>query len=225
MRTIRLLIQALIVCMPWSLRKLILQYFFSFQFGKDTYIGPFSWIFPKRLVMQDHARIGSLNVAIHLNSIEMAEHATIGRGNWITGHSHSDKRHYAHRYDRNSSLKIGQHSAITKSHLLDCTDRITIGSFTTIAGYGSQFITHGIDIIASRQDCKPIEIGNYCFVGSCVIVLGGARLPSRCILGAGSTLTKPFDEREKLYAGVPARVVKKLPGAARYFNRTQGFVW
>lgn len=218
------LFRGLVVLLPWFVRRKVLEVFFGYRFGKNARIGGFSWVFPGRLVMGDFARIGSLTVAVHLDRIEMGDYATIGRGNWITGHGHGSAR-FVHREGRDSALILGRHSAITKSHLVDCTDRVTIGSFTTIAGYGSQLITHGIDIVAGRQDCRPIEIGSYCLIGSRVLCLGGSRLPDRSVLGAGSTLTKKFTEVETLYAGAPARPVRRLSSESDYFKRRAGFVW
>lgn len=219
-----LVLRVLIVVLPWGLRRIVLERVYGYHFEKGSRIGPLSWIFPGHLSMGKEARIASLTVAIHLNSIEMRDHSTIGRGNWITGHKHGSGR-FAHREGRNSALILGRHSAITKSHIIDCTDRVTIGNFTTIAGYRSQIITHGIDVNGCRQDCRTIEIGDYCLVGTGVICLGGSHLPDRSVLAAGSVLTKEFREVETLYAGVPAHPVKKLAPDAAYFRRDTGHVW
>lgn len=218
------LLRVLIVLLPWRLRRIVLERVYGYRFGKGSRIGPLSWIFPDHLLMSEEARIASLTVAIHLNRVEMGDHSSIGRGNWITGHKHGSGR-FAHREGRDSALIVGRHSAITKSHIIDCTDRVTIGEFTTIAGYHSQIITHGIDVNECRQDCKPIEIGSYCLVGTGVICLGGARLPDRSVLAAGAVLAKEFCEVETLYAGAPARAVKKLAPEAGYFKRDAGYVW
>jgi acetyltransferase-like isoleucine patch superfamily enzyme len=121
-------------------------------------------------------------------------------------------------------LTLGAHAAVTKSHHLDCTDRIDIGAFTTLAGYRSQLLTHSIDLAHNRQDAAPIVIGEYCFVGTAVVVLGGARLPARSVLGAKALLNHAHVEPGWLYAGVPARPVQALPEDAAYFRRTTGFV-
>lgn len=223
MKYLALSIRALIVILPWRIRRIILQQAYGYQFGPGARIGFLSWVFPRQMNMAQGASIGSLNVIIHLERIEMGAHATIGRSNWITGHSHGS-RHFTHRLDRDSALILGHHSAITKSHIIDCTDRISIGSFTTIAGYGSQLITHGINVAENRQDCSPLHIGDYCLVGTRVICLGGSRLPDRSVLAAGSTLNRDFEAPETLYAGCPARAVKTLPPDARYFAREVGFV-
>ena len=143
----------------------------------------------------------------------------------MNGFPSGDTRHFKHQTDRRPRLEIGEHSAITKDHHLDCTSEIVIGSFTTIAGYGSQLLTHSIDIEANRQDSKPIHIGNYCFVGTDCTILGGAKLPDYSVLGAKSLLNKGFEETYKLYAGVPAREVKELSKDSGYLKREEGFVW
>ena len=91
-------------------------------------------------------------------------------------------------------------------------------------GYQSQFLTHSIDIAASRQRAQPIRIGRYCFVGTRCVVLGGAVLPDSSVLGAASLLNKPHEESFVLYAGAPAQRIKNLPQDSAYFHRQRGFV-
>ena len=211
-----------IVLLPWKIKRWALRRFWGYQIADSARIG-LSYIFPGELVMGEGASIGHLNVAIHLRRMDCGAHSIIDRSNWITGHPPSG-RHFRHRTARDPSLLLGAHAAITKSHIIDCTDRIEIGAFTTVAGYSSQFITHGIDVVANRQDCKPIRIGAYCIVGSRVTVLGGAALPDRSVLGAASTLNKAHTEECAVYAGQPAVQVKRLDPEAAYFHRPTGFV-
>jgi acetyltransferase-like isoleucine patch superfamily enzyme len=174
--------------------------------------------------MGKETRIDHFTVAIHLDSIELGEHATIGRSNWITGFSSNSDKHFAHQKDRRPRLIVGEHSALTKKHYLDCTHEIRVGRFTTIAGHQSEMLTHSIDIVAGRQHSEPIEIGDYCFVSTRCVILGGARLPSQSVLAAGAVLTKAFEKSFSLYGGVPARYIKDVPNDARYFHRATGFV-
>ncbi len=224
-RLARKIFQAVIVLLPWQLKRRILETFFGYRLHPTASIG-LSWVYPKELVMNSHSRIGHFCVAINLERMTLMEFATISRSNWITGFGLGSgiAKHFAHRVDRMPQLVLGRHSAITKNHHIDCTDTIEIGEFTTIAGYNSQFLTHSIDLRESRQDCRPIKIGDYCFVGTNVLVFGGARLPSRSVLGAGALLINAFDEEFTVYAGVPAKPVAKIPDTARYFTRDMGFV-
>lgn len=216
------LLSLAVVLLPWPLKRWLLRRVWGYRIADDAHIG-LSYIFPGRLEMGPKASIGHFNVAIHLERLECGAHSSIGRGNWITGHAR-DGGHFTHRATRDPALLLGAHAAITKSHTIDCTDRVEIGAFTTVAGYASQIITHGIDIIGNRQDCKPIAIGAYCLVGTRVTVLGGAVLPDRCVLGAGAVLNKTHLEGNVLYAGQPAVRVKALPADAAYFHRTDGYV-
>lgn len=211
-----------VVLLPWRAKRWALQRFWGYTLAPDARIG-LSYIFPGHLLMEAQARIGHLNVAIHLGRMHCGAHSIIERGNWITGHP-PDGAHFRQRGTRDPSFVLGAHAAVTKSHIIDCTDRIEIGPFTTIAGFHSQFITHGIDLVASRQDCKPIRIGTHCLVGTRVTVVGGAVLPDHSMLGAGAVLNKAHSEEHALYAGQPAERRKALDPQAAYFQRTSGFV-
>jgi acetyltransferase-like isoleucine patch superfamily enzyme len=218
------LFRALVVLLPWFLRRHVLSGLYGYEIHPSARIGC-SWIFPERLVLGPGARIGHFNVAVHLARLELGAHAILDRSNWITGFPRGGARHFAHRIDRDPALIVGAHAAITKGHHLDCTDRVTIGEFTTVAGYHSQFLTHSIDLVANRQDCAPIAVGAYCFVGTASVLLPGARLPDRSVLGAMALLNFAPAETGWLYAGVPAKPVKPLPADAAYFTRTTGWVW
>jgi len=109
--------------------------------------------------------------------------------------------------------------------LIDCTARVRIGAFATVAGFRSQLITHSIDLEAGRQSSEPIDIGEYCFVGTDSVILGGSVLPHHSVLGAKSLLNKKWEAPFHLYAGIPAEPLKELSQEMKYFRRTEGFVW
>ena len=210
---------------PWFLRRRLLNKWFGYKIHKKASIG-FAWIFPKELIMEAESRIDHLNVAIHLDKIEMGAKSVIGRGNWITGFSTKSKSpHFSHQLDRKAELVLGECVNITKNHHFDCTSHIHIGRFSTIAGYHSQFLTHSIDLNENRQDSNPIIIGEYSFVGTNVVILGGSALPNYSVLGANSLLNKCFTEEWIIYAGLPAQKIKEIAKSAKYFSRTEGFVF
>lgn len=176
--------------------------------------------------MGANAHIDHFTVAINLDRLELGSRATIGRSNWITGFPlGNNSLHFRHQPNRRPCLLIGESAAITKNHHLDCTHTITIGPFATIAGYQTQFLTHSIDVLENRQDSAPISIGAYTFVGTNSVVLGGAVLPNYSVLGAKSLLNKVFLDEWMLYGGVPAKAIQPLPQTAKYFTRTEGFVY
>ena len=209
--------------LPWSLRRTFLEKRFGYSIHPTSRIG-FAWIFPERLVMEAHTNIGHLTVCKNIALLHLREHALIGRGNWITGFPPGPSPHFMAETDRRPELIIGEHSAITHRHLIDCTNSVTIGRFTTVAGFQSQILTHSIDIEHNRQASKPVRIGDYCFLGTNSVLLGGSALPNYSVLGAKSLLNKAFIETHHLYGGVPARQLQALPADCAYFKRTTGFV-
>jgi acetyltransferase-like isoleucine patch superfamily enzyme len=220
-----MLLKIISLFLPWYLKRRFLKICFSYELHPQAHIG-LAWIFPKKLIMAAGAKVDHFTVAIHLDRMEMKENSTIGRSNWITGFpSNSNSLHFKHQVERRSELLMGVSSAITKDHHLDCTSLIEIGQYTTIAGYRSQFLTHSINVKENRQDSKPIHIGEYSFVGTNVVVLGGSTLPPRSVLGAKSLLNKTFTEEWMLYGGVPAKALNDIPHNAKYFSRTEGFVY
>jgi acetyltransferase-like isoleucine patch superfamily enzyme len=220
----RMLIQITIAALPWQLKRPLLQRFYGYQLDPTARIG-LAWIYPRQLHMAAGSRIDALTVAINLDLLELGEMASIGRGNWITGFpSGTDSPHFAHQPDRRGELLLGDHASITKNHHIDCTNRITIGPYTTIAGYSSQLLSHSIDLYLNRQHSEPISIGAYCFVGSNCVILGGSVLPNFCVLGALSLLNKAYSDTWWLYGGQPARRLKPIDTSAGYFKRSQGFV-
>lgn len=214
----------LTVVIPWRIRRRVLEKFLGYKIHPTARIG-LAWVFPGELEMGENSRIDHFTVAIHLEKLSLGKNSRIGRSNWITGFPRSSATgHFGHQPDRTPQLSVGDHSAITRGHHLDCTHSLNIGSFTTIAGYSSQFLTHSIDLINNRQDSAPIKIGDYCFVGTNVVVLGGSCLPSHSVLGAKSLLQKSFETEWCLYAGIPAAMKSEIPSDAAYFSRTSGFV-
>jgi len=209
--------------LPWELRRSFLEKQFGFQIHPTARIG-LAWVFPNRLVMEEGTSIGTATVCKNLELLHLKAHATIGRGNWITGFPLGSSPHFAHQTDRHPELIVGEHAAITNRHLIDCTSSVSIGRFTTFAGFHSQIISHSIDLEENRQSSKPVRVGDYCFVGTNCVLLGGSALPDFCVLGAKSLLNKNFTDSYQLYAGVPARPVKALSRESKYFQRTEGFV-
>jgi maltose O-acetyltransferase len=71
--------------------------------------------------------------------------------------------------------------------------------------------THPLDAkLRRRQEFgKPIEIGSDVWVGGGVIVLPGARIGSRSVIGAGSVVTRDIPDNV-FAAGNPCRIVRKI---------------
>lgn len=211
------------ILLPWSLRRSFLEKQFGYQIHPTARIG-LAWINPSRLIMEENTRIDHLTLCKGLDLLHLKAYSMIGRGNWITGFPIGPSRHFAEETDRKPQLIVGEHSAITHRHFIDCTNSVTIGNFSTVAGLQSQIMTHSVDIEKNRQTSQPLCIGDYCFVGTNCVLLGGSVIPDFCVVGAKSLVNKAFSESHQLYGGVPARPIEKLSPDCKYFTRTEGFV-
>lgn len=89
---------------------------------------------------------------------------------------------------------------------------ITLGENVHITA-GVTFVTHDGGTLILRKEVPdlewtaPITIGNDVYIGIRTIVLPGVSIGNRCIIGAGSVVTKSIPDNS-VAAGVPARVIK-----------------
>lgn len=218
----KLLLKSVVVFLPWYIRRRLLVYCFKYQIHPSCHIG-FAWAYPKKLRMEFGSVIGHGTVIKEIEEVILEENASIGRLNWITGEPLGSKSFTAN-FNRKPKLHLKREAAITNRHLIDCTDTVKIREYAIVAGFRSQILTHSIDLQKSIQDCHPIEIGAYCFVGTGVTILGGSYLPDYSILGACSLLNQRFEETHCLYGGVPAKEIKKLDLQMEFFHRKNGYV-
>ena len=221
------IISLIVVFLPWLLKRRFYIWFFKYELHATSHIG-LSWILVDKLSLAQAAKIGSLNVIKGLNQLQMAESSSIGNLNWISAFPlNTNSLHFQHEAgQRTPDLVLGEHTAITNRHLLDCTNRLEIKRFTTFAGFKSTVLTHSIDLKECRQASKPITIGEYCFVGTGCILLGGTVVPDYSVLAAGSTIHKPMEHTYALYGGSPAKFIKSLEtDDLNYFKRTTGFIF
>lgn len=174
------------------------------KIGSNCRIG-FSVVSAKKIEMGDYVHIGHMNLIWRLERLELGTGSRVSLLNWITG-------------GRRGSFRLGVNGGITVLHFLDASGGITIGANSIVSGRGSQLFTHGVSPDEPRIR-RPITIGDWCSVGSAARFVPGAGLPSYCILGMGAVVTKAFTEDYVLMGGVPARIIKRIPTDAAYFNQ------
>ncbi|MGW9627794.1 acyltransferase [Microbacterium sp. NPDC055521] len=164
--------------------------------------------------MAPHARINRWNLIKGMKTVRLAPYATIGRNNIISAHASYGQ------LPGGAGLELGPHSYVTSRHSIDCSGSLTLGAFSALAGFGSQVLTHSIDLTRDAQTAYPVVIGERSFVGARCLLLGGSSLPSRSVLAAGSVLTDAARSEQGLWAGVPARFKTEVDG--QWFDRTVG---
>ncbi|MBO9535883.1 hypothetical protein [Herbaspirillum sp.] len=135
-------------------------------------------------------------------SVRLGDRAFIGRYNKIEcgdGAAHGNVSHmnYARRFI------VGNDCLINESHLFDVLGEIRIGDDTWVAGFGSQFLTHGAGTMN-----RDIAIGGESFLGSAVRFAPGSGVGDKVIVAMGAVVTKRIPDDRVIVGGVPARVIK-----------------
>jgi len=220
-RFARLGLLGLVAILPGPVKRTMLRVLFGYRIGKHVRIG-ISLIDARRVVLGEGTRIGHGNLVVGVGDFLAGRGVRIGFGNIIRGGSRVVIGDFGTIMRLNflnaipdhdcttapvSELELKAGAIIVAGHRFDFTDRIVLGRNVIVGGRHSSLWTH------FRQQTAPIEIGDFCYLGSEVRLAPGAALPDRCILGLGAVLTKAIDAPGSLVAGVPARVVRPLTDA------------
>lgn len=89
--------------------------------------------------------------------------------------------------------------------------KILIGYGTYIASnVGLITQNHDINNLDNHSEGKDIVIGKKCWIGMNSVILPGVILGDNTIVGAGSVVTKKFEEGNVIIAGVPAKIVRYI---------------
>ncbi|HEX8119207.1 MAG TPA: hypothetical protein VF521_18155, partial [Pyrinomonadaceae bacterium] len=214
----RLAALALVAAMPGFVKRPLYRWCFGYRIGRRVRLG-LSIIDARECEIADDVSLGHLNVVIGVGKFTVGEHARVGHLNVIRGGDEVSIGRYAEilRMNEINSIPdpvvvnptdprfhLGDGAVVTAGHKIDFTDRVSIGRRSILGGRNSSLWTH------NRQRTRPVEIGELTYVGSEIRVAPGGVIPSRCIVGIGSVVTKRIEGEYQLIAGVPAVAVKPL---------------
>jgi len=115
--------------------------------------------------------------------------------------------------DHGTGIILGENVFMNYDCIMLDGGYIRIGKHTLI-GPHCQFYTpqHPMDYVERREEKEtayPITIGEDCWLGGNVVVCQGVTIGNRCIIAAGSVVTKDIPD-DSLAAGVPAVVKRSL---------------
>jgi carbonic anhydrase/acetyltransferase-like protein (isoleucine patch superfamily) len=214
----RLALLAALGVLPGVLARPLYRGLFGYRIGRGVRIG-FVLLDAQEVDLGDGTEIGHLNLVTRVGRLVTGKHVRLGPLNIIRGGEEVRLDDYAEVMRLNvlnaipdhdcttrpvSRLEIGKGAVVVSGHRIDFTDRVTIGRNVIIGGRNSSLWTH------NRQQTAPIDVGDFCYLGSEVRLAPGARLAERCILGLGSVLTGAIDAPGSLVGGVPAKVLRAL---------------
>jgi acetyltransferase-like isoleucine patch superfamily enzyme len=220
----RLGLLLLVALLPSFLKRGCYRHLFGYRVGRGVRVG-LSVIDAAECELADGVRVGHFNLFLGVGRLSLGEHARVGHLNVVRGGEEVRIGRYAEiiRMNEINSIPdpvvvnpteprfiLGDGAVVTTGHKIDFTDRVEIGRRSIIGGRNSSFWTH------NRQRTRPITVGELTYVGSEIRVAPGGVIPSRCVVGMGSVITKELEGEYALIAGVPAKAVKPLSEEDRF---------
>jgi acetyltransferase-like isoleucine patch superfamily enzyme len=199
--------------LPGPLKRLAYRWVFGYRIAAGVRLG-LCYLDCEELVIDAGASIAHGVAFLHCGSVRIGARAIVGSLNLFRGGRRIELDDYSQVLRLNvinairnndctnepdSSFYLGYGSVLTAEHRVDFTDRVRIGRCSILGGRNSSIWTHNV------RSGKPVEIGDYCYVGSEIRMAPGARIPDCSVVGLGSVVTRPIEERYSLIAGVPAK--------------------
>jgi acetyltransferase-like isoleucine patch superfamily enzyme len=210
-----------IASFPHSRLKLSLLRVLGWEISKGAYFGSNFVYGLDHCSLGENTSIGNLNVFRNVKKLNLKQDALIGNLNWFSAEKTLE-------YASNLSfgeVHLSEGASITNRHYFDISGSLSLGTFSTIAGIRSTFLTHSIDLKENKQVCRQILVGKYCFLGGDSKFLPGVSIPDYVVIGIGSVvLTKTKIDSLTLVAGNPAGVKKTLDMGYSYFTRPEAKV-
>jgi acetyltransferase-like isoleucine patch superfamily enzyme len=116
-----------------------------------------------------------------------------------------------------AELSIGDRVFINHGTSIAATERVLIGDRATIGPHCIVMDSDFHRLEPDRRDeappSRPVTLGNNIWLGARVIVMPGVSIGDNTVVGAGSVVTRNLPPNV-VAAGVPARVVRSLPGTS-----------
>lgn len=146
------------------------------------------------------SRLGS-KAEIRGNNISIGEHLFNSGGLRIGGGGRQHPR---------ANFSIGDRCTIHNNFINVC-EPVEIGDDVGLSPDVS-ILTHGYWLSVLEgfpMSFSGVKIGNGVIVGYRSLIMMGVEIAPQCVIGAGSTVTKPLVEKG-IYAGVPARFIRTI---------------
>jgi acetyltransferase-like isoleucine patch superfamily enzyme len=113
-----------------------------------------------------------------------------------------------------AELIIEDGTFVGRGTVISAHRRVSIGANVLVAEYVSihdnNHDTRDQNILIKCQgfEAEPMEVGDDCWIGAKAVLVKGAGLGRRCVLGAGAVLTQKLPDNT-VAAGVPAQPMDK----------------
>lgn len=115
-----------------------------------------------------------------------------------------------------ADFSIGDRCTIHNNFINVC-EPVRIGDDVGLSP-DTSILTHGYWLSVLEgfpRSSTGVTIGNGVIVGYRSLIMMGVEIANYCVVGAGSTVTKNLDIEKGIYAGIPARFIKKVEAPSK----------
>ena len=176
----------------------------GFKIPSSSTVGFLTVLAVPEATLGESVVIGPLNLFKGPFPVMIGSGSRIGRNNrFFSSWKIIDDRFKDRNYS--PSLELGSKTLILNNHFFDIYGKLAIGNGTWIAGYGSQFWTHGLSVID-----RDIIIGEENYIGSAVKFSPGSSIGNRNIISLGSVVLSKLDADDSLISGMPAKPIRSI---------------
>lgn len=156
----------------------------SIRIGKDVIMKSCSFSFwgsDNTIIIEDGAKLHG----VHFSVEDSSNRIEVGKKTTFFGRTHISSC-------EGCSLTIGEDCMFSHDIDIRTTDSHSI-------------LKDGVRI----NGAKDIRIGNHVWIGMQTLILKGADIPDRCVIGARSTVSSSSMEPGCMYVGSPARLIER----------------
>ncbi|OAA57837.1 Trimeric LpxA-like protein [Akanthomyces lecanii RCEF 1005] len=119
------------------------------------------------------------------------------------------------RAEMGFNIRLGELTFLNSNATFHDTVPVTIGARSLVGpNCGFYCGSHHLDPLIRNGDLgpwyeKPITVGEDCWIGANVVIVGGVTIGRGCTIGAGSVVTRDVPEFH-VAAGNPAKILRKI---------------
>lgn len=134
---------------------------------------------------------------------------------WIYLHGNKVKLYGIPKFIYGSKVHFGRMNRVNDGVVFHAKNHIYLGDNVTFS-FGVSIITESYDTssydtyVSKKHLGASVHIGNNVWLGANSIVLPGVTIADDIIVGAGSVVTHDLLEEKSIYAGNPAKKIKRI---------------
>ncbi len=106
------------------------------------------------------------------------------------------------------NCNIGYYFSILNASEVTIGDNVLIASYVLITSENHGMDPEELSYMQQPLVSRPVSIGDGCWIGEKVCVLPGVNIGKKCIIGAGSVVTKSIPDYS-IAVGNPAKIIKR----------------